>query len=104
MVDNRGFALYFSRSVIPYLRGVEQKDWTARHEFFKHIGLYAYRAETLQRITAMPQGALEQAESLEQLRWLQAGLKIKVGRTDLETIGIDTPEDLEKAEAFIKGL
>ena len=52
----------------------------------------------------MPQGALEQAESLEQLRWLQAGLKIKVGRTDLETIGIDTPEDLEKAEAFIKGL
>ena len=104
VVDNRGFALYFSRSVIPYLRGVEQKDWTARHEFFKHIGLYAYRAETLQRITAMPQGALEQAESLEQLRWLQAGLKIKVGRTDLETIGIDTPEDLEKAEAFIKGL
>ena len=104
VVDNRGFALYFSRSVIPFLRGIPQEDWTARHEFLKHIGLYAYRAETLQRITAMPQGALEQAESLEQLRWLQAGLKIKVGRTDLETIGIDTPEDLEKAEAFIKGL
>ena len=76
---------------------MEQKDWTARHEFLKHIGLYAYRAETLQRITAMPQGALEQAESLEQLRWLENGYRIKVGLTDNETIGIDTPADLQRA-------
>lgn len=101
VVDGEGFALYFSRSVIPYLRNVPREEWPARHEYLKHIGLYAYRTDVLRQITAMPQGLLEQAESLEQLRWLEAGIKIKVGRTDTETIGIDTPEDLERAEAFL---
>lgn len=102
VVNNNSEALYFSRSVIPYLRGVDKKEWPKRHNYLKHIGLYAYRTDVLQRITAMPQGTLEKAESLEQLRWLEAGLCIKVGTTDIETIGIDTPDDLKRAEAFLK--
>lgn len=98
--DNR--ALYFSRSVIPYLRGIPQEEWLSRHVFYKHIGLYAYRAETLREITVLPQSTLEKAESLEQLRWLDHGYVIKVGQTDRETIGIDTPEDLVRAEDFLK--
>lgn len=94
-------ALYFSRSVIPYLRGIDEAEWLNHHTFYKHIGLYAYRADVLRRISAMAPGRLEQAESLEQLRWLEAGLAIKVGETDIETIGIDTPEDLARAEAFL---
>ena len=101
VTDERGYALYFSRSVIPYLRGIPQEQWLSAHTFYKHIGLYAYRTDILARITRMPQSTLEKAESLEQLRWLQAGLKIKVGLTDIETIGIDTPEDLQRAEAFL---
>lgn len=95
-------ALYFSRSVIPYLRGVGQEEWLQRHTFLKHIGLYAYRAETLAEITQLPQSTLERAESLEQLRWLDHGYVIKVGQTDVETIGIDTPQDLARAEEFLK--
>lgn len=101
VVDENHFALYFSRSVIPYLRGAEKEEWLKRHVFYKHIGLYAYRTKTLSEIVAMPQSSLELAESLEQLRWLQAGLRIKVGYTDVETIGIDTPEDLCRAENFL---
>lgn len=101
VVDSRDFALYFSRSVIPYLRGKDPQEWLAAHTYYKHIGLYAYRVEALQQITAMPQSSLEKAESLEQLRWLEAGLCIKVGYTDVRTIGIDTPEDLQRAEAFL---
>lgn len=102
VVSNDNYALYFSRSVIPYLRGISQEEWVAKHRYLKHIGLYAYRTEVLKDITSMPQGELEQCESLEQLRWLQAGLRIKVGYTDVETIGIDTPEDLQRAENFLK--
>lgn len=102
VVSNDDYALYFSRSVIPYLRGIPQEEWVAKHRYLKHIGLYAYRTEVLKNITSMPQGELEQCESLEQLRWLQAGLRIKVGYTDVETIGIDTPEDLQRAENFLK--
>ena len=87
VLDAQSRALYFSRSVIPYLRGVERSEWLARHTFYA--------------VTALPQSALEKAESLEQLRWLENGYKIGVGVTDAETIGIDTPEDLEKAEAFL---
>lgn len=95
-------ALYFSRSVIPYIRGKEKGDaWLAQHTFYKHIGLYAYRAHVLREITQLPQSSLELAESLEQLRWLENGYKIKVGVSDIETIGIDTPEDLARAEAFL---
>lgn len=104
VVDNEMHALYFSRSVIPYLRGVRQEDWLSRHTFYKHIGLYAYRSDTLLEITRLPQSSLELAESLEQLRWLQNGYVIKVGVSDVETIGIDTPEDLARAEEFLKQL
>lgn len=100
VVDDKQRALYFSRSVIPYLRGIPEEEWLLRHTFYKHIGLYAYRADILKQITAMPQGILERAESLEQLRWLEAGMNIRVGTTDIETIGIDTPDDLKKAEIF----
>ncbi|MEG0948071.1 MAG: 3-deoxy-manno-octulosonate cytidylyltransferase [Bacteroidales bacterium] len=93
-------ALYFSRSVIPYLRNVVQEEWLKHHTFYKHIGLYAYRASVLKEITSLPQSELEVAESLEQLRWLENGYRIKVGITDRETIGIDTPEDLEKAVVY----
>lgn len=96
-----GSALYFSRSVIPYLRGSERDAWPARHTYYKHIGLYAYRADVLRRITVMQPGVLEQAESLEQLRWLENGLRIRTAQTHIETIGIDTPEDLQRAEQFI---
>ncbi len=102
VVDARMNALYFSRSVIPYLRNVDRTEWLAHHTFYKHIGLYAYRAEVLAEITSLPQSSLELAESLEQLRWLQNGYTIKVGVTQVKTIGIDTPQDLERAERFLK--
>ena len=99
--DNRGFALYFSRSVIPYIRGIERNDWFGQYPFLKHLGIYAYRREVLAEVTRLPQSSLEKAESLEQLRWLQNGYRIRVGLTDVETIGIDTPEDLQRAEQFL---
>lgn len=94
-------ALYFSRSIIPYMRGRNYKEWLPNHTYYKHIGLYAYRADILKEITALPQSPLELAESLEQLRWLENGYKIKVGITRQETIGIDTPEDMAKALEFL---
>lgn len=102
VLGTAGQALYFSRSVIPYLRGVPREEWLERHTFYKHIGMYAFRRETLYAVTALPQSALERAESLEQLRWLENGYRIRTGISDVETIGIDTPEDLAKAEAFLK--
>ena len=104
VVDNQGFALYFSRSIIPFLRGKETDTWPDSFPFLKHIGLYAYRTEVLREVTQLPQSSLEKAESLEQLRWLQIGYKIKVGLTDVETVGIDTPADLERAERFLAKL
>ena len=97
-----GEALYFSRSVIPYLRGVEQGEWLNQGQFYSHIGLYAYRADVLMRITQLPQSPLEQAESLEQLRWLENGLKIKVAVSETKSIGIDTPEDLQQAIEYFQ--
>ena len=102
--DLKGFALYFSRSVIPYVRGQETATWQQHFPYLKHLGIYAYRREVLAEITKLPQSPLEVAESLEQLRWLQNGYRIRVGETDVETVGIDTPEDLERAEAFLKQL
>ena len=101
VLDNDGFALYFSRSPIPFVRGKDRGEWLAAYPFLKHIGLYAYRADVLREVTRLPQSSLELAESLEQLRWLQNGYKIKVGLTDVETVGIDTPEDLHRAERFL---
>lgn len=102
VVDNMGFAMYFSRSVIPYVRGKEMSSWLTHYPFLKHLGIYAYRKDVLHQVTQLPQSSLEIAESLEQLRWLQNGFKIKVGTTDVETVGIDTPQDLERAEEFLK--
>lgn len=101
VLDGASQAIYFSRSVIPYLRNYPREEWLAHHTFYKHIGIYAFRTEVLKAVTALQQSTLERMESLEQLRWLENGYKIGVGITDIETIGIDTPEDLEKAEAFL---
>ena len=100
VIDKQNNALYFSRSPIPYKRGSDEKNWIAEHDYYKHVGVYAYRSEVLSQIVQMPPSKLELAESLEQLRWLENGLKIKAGFTEVETVGIDTPEDLEK----IKGM
>ena len=102
VTDVRGFALYFSRSVIPFIRGKERQEWFDEYPFLKHLGIYAYRREVLAEVTGLPQSSLEKAESLEQLRWLQNGYRIRVGLTDVETVGIDTPEDLERAEEFMR--
>jgi 3-deoxy-manno-octulosonate cytidylyltransferase (CMP-KDO synthetase) len=90
-------AIYFSRESIPYLRGVEKPEWANKHTYYKHVSLYAYRTDILEQITRLPVSSLERAESLEQLRWLENGYKIKIGITEHENIGIDTPEDLERA-------
>jgi 3-deoxy-manno-octulosonate cytidylyltransferase (CMP-KDO synthetase) len=102
VLDAESRAIYFSRSVIPYLRGVEREQWLQSHTFYKHIGMYAFRTNVLREVTSLPASQLEKAESLEQLRWLENGYKIGVGISDVETVGIDTPEDLERAEAFLK--
>lgn len=102
VLDRNMKALYFSRSIIPYQRNADKKDWLKNHVYYKHIGLYAYRAEVLKEITSLPQSSLELAESLEQLRWLENGYSIKAGITEVETIGIDTPQDLERAERFLE--
>lgn len=94
--SQQGLALYFSRSPIPYCRGVEQGKWLLTTPYYKHVGMYAYRPQVLKAITQLPQGILEKTESLEQLRWLENGYKIAVSITHHESIGIDTPEDLKK--------
>jgi 3-deoxy-manno-octulosonate cytidylyltransferase (CMP-KDO synthetase) len=95
-------ALYFSRSTIPFVRGSENKNWLSGHTFWAHIGMYAYKKEVLQKISKLNQGVLEKAESLEQLRWLENGFKIKTAVTEHQSIGIDTPEDLELALQLLK--
>lgn len=100
--NKNGEALYFSRSIIPYIRGKTHTEWLMQHTFYKHIGLYAYRRDVLNEITALPPSSLELAESLEQLRWIENGYKIKVAVTRQETIGIDTPEDMARAVAFLR--
>jgi 3-deoxy-manno-octulosonate cytidylyltransferase (CMP-KDO synthetase) len=95
-------AMLFSRSVIPYLRNAEQAEWQTLHTYYKHIGIYAYRSQLLKILTRLVPSSLELAESLEQNRWLENGYTIKVAVTDMETIAIDTPEDLKAAEAYLK--
>lgn len=89
-------ALYFSRNPIPFVRNFEKKDWSSQHQYFKHLGIYAYRPQVLRQITMLDTSPLEQAESLEQLRWLENGFKIHVEITEFESIAVDTPEDLLK--------
>jgi len=96
-------AIYFSRSPIPYFQKAEQKDWLGKTTFYRHVGLYAYRSDILEKITRLSPSLLEQAESLEQLRWIENGFKIKTVETEMEeSICIDTPEDLEKALIILK--
>jgi 3-deoxy-manno-octulosonate cytidylyltransferase (CMP-KDO synthetase) len=98
VVNKLDEAVYFSRSALPHIRGQEPQNWLEFYPYFKHIGIYGYRADILQEITKLPISALEKAESLEQLRWIENGYRIKVAETELETYAIDTPEDLEKLE------
>ncbi|MDP4276671.1 MAG: 3-deoxy-manno-octulosonate cytidylyltransferase [Bacteroidota bacterium] len=102
VVNLSGQAMYFSRSVIPYLRGIEQKKWLEKGCFYKHIGIYAYRRETLAEIALLPQSPMELAESLEQLRWLENGYQIQTAVTDIENLAVDTPEDLERIREYLK--
>ena len=98
VIDKFNQALYFSRSVIPFVREADPSQWTLRHSFYKHVGLYAYRTDVLGELTRLFRTPLEIAESLEQNRWLENGFRIKTSVTKWESIGIDTPEDLEKAK------
>ncbi|MGQ7868402.1 3-deoxy-manno-octulosonate cytidylyltransferase [Sunxiuqinia sp. sy24] len=102
VVDCNQNALFFSREAIPHVRGAKKEDWLAHHQFYSHLGMYAYRKDVLQQLTKLEPSSLELAESLEQLRWLENGLRIKVGQTLFESIGIDTPEDLEAARQFLR--
>lgn len=95
-------ALYFSRSAIPHVRNTTEGEWLGKNSFYKHIGMYAYRTDMLKKISTLPPSSLERAETLEQLRWLENGLKIKVAETTSETIGIDTPEDLQRALTYLR--
>ncbi|WP_461077454.1 3-deoxy-manno-octulosonate cytidylyltransferase [Spirosoma flavus] len=96
-------ALYFSRHPIPYLRGELAENWLEHHRYYRHIGLYAYRTDVLERITQLPPSSLERAESLEQLRWLENGYRIRTVVTDLDSLGIDTPEDLDRVVRTERG-
>ena len=97
-----GLALYFSRSSIPHMRNIPTEDWMKSHQHYKHIGIYAYRVDILSKIVTLAPTPLELAESLEQLRWIENGFRIKTAITDKETIGIDTPEDLDEALKLLK--
>jgi 3-deoxy-manno-octulosonate cytidylyltransferase (CMP-KDO synthetase) len=102
ILSQAGEAICFSRSVIPYLRGVEKSQWAAAHTYYKHIGIYAYRTDILAQITKMTQTPIEKAESLEQLRWLENGLHIHVAITHSDNHSIDTPEDLQRVVELMK--
>jgi len=96
IIDNKNFAVYFSRSPIPFIREEKRENWHLKHDFFKHIGIYAYKSNVLQEITKLKQSKLEKAESLEQNRWIENGFKIALDYTDIESISIDTKNDLDK--------
>lgn len=104
VMSEEGRALYFSRSVIPYVRKYPREQWLEHSVFYSHIGIYAYKARTLSEIVRLPASPLESAERLEQLRWLQNGYKIRTAVSSHQTIGIDTPEDLVRAEEYLKSL
>ncbi len=96
-------ALYFSRMVIPFIKGVDEKEWHKHHAYYRHVGMYAYRADVLKALTALSPSSLENAESLEQLRWLENGYKIKLVRTNFDSHCIDTPEDVAKVTQLMGG-
>ncbi len=94
--DANNFALMFSRKAIPELSNIKKEDWINKHKFYKHIGIYGYRSDVLDKISKLPQSPLEKKERLEQLRWLENNYSIKIAPTEYEVVAIDTPEDLEK--------
>lgn len=96
VINTRSEAIYFSRAAIPHVRGEEPQRWLYHNTYYKHIGIYGYNSDVLQQVTKLPLSSLEKAESLEQLRWIENGYRIKVAETELETYAIDTPQDLEK--------
>jgi 3-deoxy-manno-octulosonate cytidylyltransferase (CMP-KDO synthetase) len=95
IIDQDAFAIYFSRHPVPYLRNVPEAEWLDHHTFYQHVGIYGYTLAALRSITALKPSSLEKAESLEQLRWIECGFKIKTAVTEHETLAIDTPADLE---------
>lgn len=95
VLDNAGRAIYFSRSPIPFLRGKSTAEWPAQHTYYRHIGIYAYRCDVLEEITALKPSPLEIAESLEQLRWLEHGYRIHTAVTEHGSRAVDSPADLE---------
>jgi len=101
-MNNKYEALYFSREVIPHIKGVDKKDWHKHFPYYRHVGMYAYRADVLKQITMLAPSSLEKAESLEQLRWLENSFKIKLAITDFDSHCIDTPEDIEKVLRLMK--
>ena len=101
ILNKKGDAIYFSRAAIPFIRDVEKSEWAAKHVYYKHIGIYAYRTTTLRKLTSLSSSPLEISESLEQNRWIENGYKIRTAFTLWENLGIDTPEDLEKAKALL---
>lgn len=104
VLNSNSEALYFSRMVIPFIKGVAEAEWHLHHDYYRHVGMYAYRADVLERITKLPVSSLEKAESLEQLRWLENGFKIKCIPTSYESHCIDTPEDVEKVLKIISAV
>ncbi|QCR21788.1 3-deoxy-manno-octulosonate cytidylyltransferase [Pontibacter sp. SGAir0037] len=100
ILNKAGEAIYFSRHPIPYCRNIPNDIWHRQHQYYKHIGIYAYRTDILEQITQLPPSSLELAESLEQLRWIENGFRIATAVTAFETFGIDTPEDLQKVEGM----
>jgi 3-deoxy-manno-octulosonate cytidylyltransferase (CMP-KDO synthetase) len=95
-------AMYFSRSIIPFIKNIDEKGWLDHHTYYRHVGMYAYRRDILEKITKLPVSSLEKAESLEQLRWIENGFKIKCVVTNYDSHCVDTPEDLEKAICMLK--
>ncbi|MFI5151351.1 MAG: 3-deoxy-manno-octulosonate cytidylyltransferase [Bacteroidia bacterium] len=102
VLNTRGEAMYFSRSPIPFLKGYPEKEWHTLHTYYRHVGLYGYRADILGAITKLPPSALEKAESLEQLRWIENGFRIRTGITVFDSHCIDSPDDIEKAIRLMK--
>jgi len=102
VLNTKNEALYFSRAIIPYIKNIDKKDWHKHHSYYRHVGMYAYRYDILEKITKLPVSALEKAESLEQLRWLENGFKIKCVTTKFDSHCIDTPEDLQRMLTFME--
>lgn len=102
VLNEKNEALYFSRMVIPFIKGIAESNWHLHHSYYRHVGMYAYRMDILHKITQLPVSSLEKAESLEQLRWLEHGFRIKCAETKYESHCIDTPEDVEKVRLLMQ--